>query len=408
MTISTSTPQNTTPFTSLFQSTTRPIPTSTKQQPTTPYLILFQHSQQLTQRIIAAEPSQNSNIYKNANLQTPKTICNKDTRGDLFIQQAWTECVQRCNGRVILIQDGNINFQQDKAFNTWNLMKRHGVVIDLWNRDSWELQDDIEMNQDIKVLTANGILLEHVLQVIQDASQYIETVNSGDNNENSELPIPIIFESSTPFLIHHGMERLILLLTKIKQTFRNVGPIFIPSLMELSTPLENRQLEEIADAVMTLNGGKVSIVKRSARNGGMISTGFSGGLRLIKEVQQFELKGNNAATELVLLKKNTDVSMNHSENQKNNKTKIKSGDQDNTDIVAKQTQGLEIRPTPDGHKHKTSRRPVLKHENEKETVNESRSTPESIQKQAPRIFMEEDDPEFDDLDEEDPDDDLDI
>ena len=58
--------------------------------------------------------------------------------------------------------------------------------------------------------------------------------------------------------------------------------------------------------------------------------------------------------------------------------------------------------------HKTSQRPVLKHEQEKGTGSESNSSFEAIQKQAPKIFMEEDDPEFDDLDEEDPDDDLDI
>ena len=39
----------------------------------------------------------------------------------------------------------------------------------------------------------------------------------------------------------------------------------------------------------TLHGGRVSIAKRSARSGGMVCGGFSGGVRLMKDIKLFDI-----------------------------------------------------------------------------------------------------------------------
>eukprot|EP01083_Nonionella_stella_P208861 757636_1 len=98
---SSTTPQNTAPFTSLFLSLTRPIPSVSSY---TPYTVLFQHSQQLHHRLIAAEPLTDDDkiVYQRANIMNPKERSLRDTHGGmLFIHQAWRECVSRCEGRVI-------------------------------------------------------------------------------------------------------------------------------------------------------------------------------------------------------------------------------------------------------------------------------------------------------------------
>jgi hypothetical protein len=127
----------------------------------------------------------------------------------------------------------------------------------------------------------------------------------------------------------------------------------------------------------------------------MVCGGLSGGLRLTKDHQHFEIEGNgNNSNGLVLLKKGMESSSKVMKEEKNDLHDIESGAKrlnlsDNTSSIEKNS----------------TQRPILQHEEDK---SEASNTKEVSSKPAPRIFLEENDPEFHDLDEEDPDDDLDI
>jgi len=403
-----STPQNSTPFQSLFLGLTRPFSSeSTTSNSYTPYLVLFQHNQHLIQRLIAAEPDQSSQLYKHAGLLTPKETSVKDARADLFVKEAWRECVKRCSGRVIVVKcSESIDFGYGKETrkNRKNrelvkLFGDNGVVVDLcsdplgWDADCGT---HAERNTAVKAFKAQATKLQSVLLVLQEAAQYITLQTSQDDDTTTNTkptiqPIPIIFDSMTPLLLHHGVEKVTMLFSRLKQSGEKsiISPIFVPTLSEILPPSGNRILEEYADAVLTLNGGKLLIAKRSARLGGMICGGFSGGLRLTKDEQHFEIEGNG----LVLLKKGSESSSKEIKEATNDLNDIERG--------AKQMNLNENTST----EKKSTQRPVLKHEEDKSEANNAK---EGSSKPSPKIFLEEDDPEFDDLDEEDPDDDLDI
>ena len=437
---SSTTPQNTSPFHSLFLSLTRE-----NNHEYTPYLILLQHSTHLLHRLTAAEPDQpnSQQIYKNAGLLTPKESSVKDTRGDLFVKEAWRECVGRCGGRVIFVSccdfldlsmctrsasRGILVGDDGRDCELGRLFEENGVLVDLYSDPlDWDTcsdededeNDDVSMQKKVKQIKGQVNKLQSIVSAIQQAAQYISSQSDTEQSpqKQQQQPIPIIFDSITPILLHHGVEKLTLLLTHLKQsangtttTHTVTSPIFIPTLAEILPPSSNRILEDYADAVMTLNGGKLSIARRSARSGGMVSGGFSGGVRLTKDVQYFEIEsnGNGAGNELVLLKSNEG----NGNNGQDVDGKKKKDDEDVEDIAT----GASRMNISDGAEQKVSalgdkgkQRPILQHEDDEQTrLGAATKVQPVVNKPTPRIYMDEDDPEFDDLDEEDPDDDLDI
>lgn len=414
--LASSTPQNSSPFQSLFLSLTRPLPQNTQSDPYTPYFVLFQHCQYLVQRLAAAEPDQSgsSQLYKHARLLTPKETSVKDARGDLFVKEAWRECVKRCSGRVIVVKcSDSVNFgyaqesrknRKDKELD--KLFGENGAVVDLhsdplgWNSDCCS-----DVNADITPKQFKGIAtkLQSILSVIQEAANFISSQtglkDETATGENASIqPIPVIFDSISPLLLHHGVEKVTILFARLKQSTETfiTSPIFIPTLSETLPPAGNRILEEYADAVLTLSGGKLLIAKRSARVGGMVCGGFSGGLRLTKDEQNFEI-----SNDLVLLKKGSEPNMN------NTRTKETKSEIEDVETGTKRLnlQDASARKDALSNENNSKQRPVLRHEDD---ASDRSATQELAPKPTPRIYLEEDDPEFDDLDEEDPDDDLDI
>mmetsp|Transcript_3488 Transcript_3488/g.6599 ORF Transcript_3488/g.6599 Transcript_3488/m.6599 type:complete len:437 (-) Transcript_3488:48-1358(-) len=422
------TPQNTSAFHSLFRSVTRPVPLSSGSNNSfAPYFILFQHTRHFSQRLIAAEPDSTSQVYRNAGLLTPKETSIKDSRGDLFVKEAWRECVNGCSGKVILVKcsdsldfgfesgGGGNHTQDERNDNAYNMFVENGVLIDLscdpldWDSDS---SNNDEKQDGVHTIKGGMCDLNSILLALQNAATHIaSTSRSSSGSTCTTHPVPIIFDSFTPLVLYHGVEKVHILLTALKQSQTKkkttstafLSPIFAPVLSEIIPPSGNRILEDYADAVMTLYGGKLSIAKRSARNGGMVSCGLSGGLRLVKEVQHFELK-DLAWNELVLIKGDKQDIGNVT--QKRNDSEVDASVQD----VIEKTEKIKIHAT----KEKGKVRPTLMHENDDEgssslqQLQQQQDKEREQRKPKPVIYLEENDPEFQDLDEEDPDDDLDI
>ena len=471
------------------------------------------------------------------------------------MKEAWSECVERCDGRVILVsccdsiplldtdttsctsttrtrtdehknnhrgrRSGHKNLDLDREERLMQSFRDNGAIVDLhsdpfcWDGDGDSDSDsDEEQKHDEKDLatstststsTFKGQVtkLQSILSAIHRAAQHIriQTRDSKCTETGVQMqiqPIPIIFDSATPILLHHGVNKLILLLTYLKQQSQHpktkmgmnidmdmddntmngntpapasiLSPIFLPTLAELLPPSSMRVLEDTSDAVMTLQGGELAIYKRSGRAGGMISSGLSGGLRLIKDVQLFDIEDDgsdeqgggsgsgsgsvhitsattNGAGGAVTLgvptgrlvlraKKGTTIGGGSSGSGNVKKMNMKNSNDGEVEDVSIATQNMTLNSSAvpgasasasasgaGGFASSSGKggkeRLVLMHENETNAKSNSNAneidagrsggaTTEYAKRPTPRIYLEEDDPEFDDLDEEDPDDDLDI
>lgn len=375
----------------------------------------------------------------------PKERSLRDIHGGmLFIHETWKECVSRCDGRVIFVSClDHIKFGSDGDREV-GLFENNGVVVDLFSDPlGWDDEgesDSCGENVGVKTIKGHVSKMKSISSSIHKAAEYIQKSREKDRSgygadgNGCFKPTPIIFDSVTTILLHHGVEKLTVLLTHLKQNEGNrirgrynsaLSPIFLPCLVETLSSSCHQILEDYADAVMTLNGGRVSIAKRSARSGGMVCGGLSGGVRLIKDIQLFDI--DDGRLKLKTKNGNQCRRQNDKEDGSDNHKKevSKGGPTNDTAItrlanqsneveqISSQTRGLRLDESSEKRPNRGHQRPVLKHQSDeqprKKDLTESlQASTTSINKPAPRIFMEENDPEFDDFDEEDPDDDLDI
>jgi hypothetical protein len=199
------TPRNATPFHSIFLALTRSIPKEIVKN-YIPYLISFQHSNHLVQRLTAAQPDRSSTVYKNAGLLTPKEMSEKDSKGDLFIKEAWNECVERCEGRVIYVKccdsvDLGIESAERGADFT-SLFKQNGAMVDLCaDPIGWDSDEEDDENYDSPTIFMGQITnLKSILSAIKQAEQHIyESAKRKDHFHDEEVsqyqphqPIPLI------------------------------------------------------------------------------------------------------------------------------------------------------------------------------------------------------------------------
>ena len=329
--------------------------------------------------------------------------------GSLLLKECWKECVKLCQGHVIWVSTCNsITFSKPgRDAELWRLFKENGFFIDL-NTDplGWDEEEDEQITAESETGSEANSKVHGKLTSFESIYNCIDSACSKiqSNLEPAGKPIPIIFESMTPLLFYHGIDKLSRFLAFLKENCRNClsfpSPIVIPISTESLSPFSHRLLEDLSDAVLTLVTGQLEIAKRSSRNGGNIG-GLSGS-RLVKDVQVFEVEGDSGMNIRCINKggsQNLDPLKSRSEkdevveNTSSNiqGIKISHFKQRNTSsLQQKKDIGLKI--------------PIIQHEREG-----GGSRPEIAgSKPAPHIYMEENDPEFDDLDEEDPDDDLDI
>jgi len=185
------------------------------------------------------------------------------------------------------------------------------------------------------------------------------------------------------------------------------------------------------------------MAKRSARAGGMVSGGLSGGMRITKEVQLFDIDYNNhhEGHRLELWTKHSTVTSSSRSSTSGNKggnsskkdlqmtqnnqgtgaaggkkgvNEITTGASNltiNNETKSKETSKLG-RGNITQSQQRRNQRPILEHQSDEQTRSVMTPPPkmdaQAQQQQRPRIYLEDNDPEFDDFDEEDPDDDLDI
>ena len=410
-------------------------------------------------------------LYRLAGLRTPSESATRDLAGGLLALSALEEVVTRTGGRVVWVSLANhLSVPGGDGVTDgdgWAAQfQRNGVTVDLasdamgW--DDGDVDDDDDEGGDENKQDDDGPSTTHrcyysrmdslntVLATIERAAASIASSEDGDGDGAATTrDVPVIFDSIVPLLSYHGSAKVYRILQRLlgrgmatANTPSNIAlsPVVVPLSIECIQPADMRRLEDEADAIVTLSGGEMRTMRRGGGDG---KIGGAAG-RLGIDVQQFTLEQNQlqkqqqtittglgytSAERLVLLK-----SSGQSDNEKRKKVVVQRKTKDRTDTRSEGDESLlpmteklasmelvsPASPAPSASSLSSQRnRPTLQM-GEKgrdtatvadaaaKTIANDDSQSEPTTKSGPRIFVQDDDPEFDDMDEEDLDDDLDL
>ena len=228
-------------------------------------------------------------------------------------------------------------------------------IVDVFS-DPYGLSDE---NNSIHITDLNSIF-NGILQVAR--------------NCDYEHPT-IIFDSIFPLIqATQSFSEVKALLNRL-QNYKSFGPTIIPVLKDVINPQITLNMMEVADANVIIEGDQFTILRRSLHGNNM---------KIVKEVQTYDI------SEIGNLIWNIDTGL-KTEHLVIDEKAVDSKIQDSGDKLQQMSFNCQ--------KSKTKGNLELKHEEVE--VSQERWN-------RPIIFVDDDDPEFDDMDEEDPDDDLDI
>eukprot|EP00956_Cyclotella_meneghiniana_P045459 scaffold370116_cov79-Cyclotella_meneghiniana.AAC.1 len=321
--------------------------------------------------------------------------------GSFLAQRSFDELCNRCKGAVVFVSllgsngvlclnnnfldraddsdniDDEIDYEDveqqkglNQRMNALRLFRKNGVVVDLASNPYGWNDDETEQSS-----TLNN--LQSIADTIRGA--VVKVRSTTQQSTDTQRPVPVVFDSMTPLLAIDGAKNVSLLLQSFKQVRTQqksivISPIIAPVLYESIRPSDHRLLEDIADAFISVNFNNdtknsdaiVSGVLDVVRQGG----GALGG-KLMKGCVHFRIVSDVVN------------SMNRQTNARDQISWIFDHVEDEAKYERKQTQ-------------------------EADDAVKVISTSTEATKCKPQIYLDDNDPEFDDFDEEDPDDDLDL
>ena len=278
---------------------------------------------------------------------------------------------------------------------------RHGarmVVVDGCGSDpfGWDDQGDEDEQKGMN-LEHLDVLLETIQKQVRSSSVEATGSRNEDNQASSPRPrVSLIVESLTPLLVRHGPDRVIRFLQKLSNDLRPVV-LVVPVLVETWKSSQLRRLEDLAHAVLRLNDGEAEILRQGVREKG----------NRVRERWPFRINDDQT---IEVLQSSPSIDNEASQSNTNAPTTTQKGEEEepiNSAVASLSVSSIGDHRRASGgssQAHRTGKKVQL----QADEGNRRRASPETTTPAAPRIFMQEDDPEFEDYDEEDPDDDLDL
>lgn len=316
------------------------------QEESSSYRLLLQSTNSLATRLQAAETVENPDLYERAGVRTPSETAIRDIIGGY----AWFDHLVEL---ALKYFSGNLVFlatkPQESKLTTKLLQEANNnnkITVIQTSIDPWGWDEEcIENKPSLNNLQELFTSLHTLIQ------QQPKTI--------------LIWESLSPLLAVHGFEKVHLLLNHLKGCFQ-IWPIR----MEVLTPLQHEALEDSAQALLHLKEGEMTMLRQGVREKGNI----------VRLNLPFRLTGEK----LVELENEEDLKSKQKEETVNKEGSSKKDSASNSATPSSRSKKIQLKLEDD---------------------NEKASTPSN---NLPRIYLQDDDPEFDDMDEEDPDDDLDI
>lgn len=369
------------------------------------YRILLQTSYSLQSRISAAEPVENPHVYKRAGVATPSERANRDIYGggetawllhlvELALQQQLSSSdVSPSDSATIILVTTKAGSQDYSMVQELSQDARGKVqVVDIVSRDPFGWDADCEKSTENDNATSCCTDINSLPDIYRILREEFRR-----NNASGRKTI-LVWQSLTPLVVVHGFTKILRLLCALP-TCLQVWPIS----MQVLAPNEHAQIEDASNAILQMHGGEMNLIRQGIRErGNIIRQKLSFRLEaivgdreqhcrfcLVEEAQAEEGEGNDDDIDQGAVK----AAGSNNFDERNNNTPTGT---DKTGSTKSKARGAQLRiEENDGGRSDNA-------------VGSVSSEQESAAPSRPRIYLQEDDPEFDDFDEEDPDDDLDI
>ena len=388
-------------------------------------LILFQYSQNLTLRDTAAQSTSSTNtsarspvsrvqqqqqrqqakgqeeadLYRRAQLRPPEENAKRCLwGGPLWIQYLTQELMSSSSNSNLLWIATTTRPTPD-----WISASSRVKVIDTLTTsllDSFWEQDNTESSHE-------NHAEEHPLQtLLNQIKQHFSAHDENTKQQQNNFCIPIVLESLVPLVQLYGFSTTLQFVKQLLQCSPSL--LFLPALMETLSPRQHQQLEDLAHTVMWLSNhtgqGDLHVLRKGIREHD--ST--------VREIWNFALRpleNSTTATNMPF-----QLIVGEQEEEKEDDADENAPEQVNLleEIFPErelkpQQQPVEEEPAAPVGTKSSSKKITLKLEDDNEKKGPKQmQQPQQASKNAPKIFLQDDDPEFEDFDEEDPDDDLEI
>jgi len=238
---------------------------------------------------------------------------------------------------------------------------------------------------------------DNALPSLDDLDSILQAIERQLAN-NTTRKMCIVFESLSPILVRHGFARTMHFLQKILPCM-----MILPVQHDSMTPKQHAFLEDVCQALLCLRQGDMTMVRQGVRESGNI----------VRAAVPFRIESRTWGYELLQAGSQSDK-----DDNKGNSSHAASAPAVSA-RTSGQVDGNDNRSQVSsrrGANSKSKKKKIsLKLEEDAEdnihhgnAGSKEQSNPSAPVVVKPRIFMQDDDPEFDDFDEEDPDDDLDL
>jgi len=328
-------------------------------------LMLISSSRNLSLRIAATVPPDKTSekIFKTANVLPPNVQANLQLAASLKLipDVVLPQLVQKHHGAIVYVCFVKLPDKSDQRYQACR-------IIDLCS-DPYGLMSNNE-DETVPIRDLEGIFLS-ILSAVREFG-------------SMDVPPPVIIDSIVPLLLaSKSLASVQRFLSKLGR-HEEIGSVILALLTDVIPEWNSLSLKELANVNLLVEGGSLNII-RKAKHGN--------NLKVVREIQEFSLDDSYG---IVLRSGAADV---HSISESRS---FEQSERKETEPINQLSTKLQDFSLDTGEKQKTVQL-RLEEEDERKVVKNELPT-----KNKPRIFMDDDDIEFDDLDDEDPDDDLDI
>jgi hypothetical protein len=421
-------------------------------------LILLQHSLSLPSSTNSSS-STTTEIYRRANVRTPtETATRERVAGCLFLRHVVEMSETK---QVIVVQTTDTIFsskwlkeQSQKRTNHNNDVKQRMSVISVSQDTSgWDVEEDdvhqssdhnphtnnnnmdapvpapqpssdytISMSLDNNLDTLFRLMEEEIKRLVVDGHA-LSTAASGISkgrldkhstsveDDNAGNVVIVMIESIVPLVMRHGWERVCFGLQDMLSNHPSVV-MWIPVWTETCTSSQLMQLEDMAQAVLWMRRGDLHVLQkpRQGGKGGVLTRKTRRGIipfdiHYHMERQEWELE---------LLQQLPQQPLDVTPESNSNNVGSQHGYQHPPPSQPAALTTPSIQQPASATVNARSTKPILRLEEDDEDRKARQPTSSlvipssSSASSRPQIYLQDDDPEYDDLDEEDPDDDLDL
>ena len=370
-------------------------------------------------------------------MKTPSEEAYCDYHGQLWLKYLWNEYNQQSNvaGIIVLETTGMMQdlYQQDEQHSSNHKPTRVVSVVTGWDddddNDNDDENDDANQHEPHRVrvplddLDGLSKALEQqrmdLLSLLQGTTLRTTTTIEGTGAGNGGGVVVVVVESLTPLVVRHGFDRIQQWLGgclggssgSSSSSSSSTGSggmvvvVVVPVMVDTLTPRQHRALEDTVQAILVAQSGELTFLRRGVRERG----------NLLRDSLPFTIRPDPSQQQLPQLH----LPLQPKDDDKNNlnDNDVTKGNKDESRSTSRTTDHRNRQPhTPLPTSSSTTstgrrRQPIqLQLENDDPPRQRQPKTAATVATTThrPRIYMEDDDPEFDDMDEEDPDDDLDI